>query len=366
MTNIEWADKTWNPASGCSPISEGCRNCYAEKMAKRLQAMGMKGYENGFAVTLHPDKLNQPLKWKKSQRIFVSSMGDLFHEDVPFDYIVQVFDRMDQAKHHTFMVLTKRPERALEFCVKYGLGLIPHLGERTGSGEIIPENVWFGVTAENQEQWNNRLYELFKIPATHFFVSVEPMLGPIKEPCLQCCCCGGVFNPITGVWLDYDGSHAPGPKLDWVICGCESGPKRRPTKIEWIRDLRDQCIASKTPKDAFLSETDGSRQQGRENAGIRRPGLGSDAMPALNFKKQFAPLVETFKKRQTIRALRKDNRNPRPGQTLYLYTGMRTKGCKKLGEATCKKVTQITIEANNIIVGVEPVEDWTEFVQADG
>ena len=177
-TNIEWTGHTWNPLSGCTKVSDGCKNCYAEKMANRLQAMGAKGYENGFAVTLHPDKLDEPLRRKKPTIYFVCSMGDLFHEDVPFEFIRRVWIIMIEARQHTFQVLTKRPERMFEF-------LSTHAPVRAMTGEtygkdFLPKNIWLGVTAENQEQADKRIPILIDTPAAVRFVSIEPMLGEIN------------------------------------------------------------------------------------------------------------------------------------------------------------------------------------------
>ncbi len=225
MSEIEWTDKTWNPVTGCSKISEGCQNCYAERMSKRLA--GRCGYqkENPFSITFHPDRLTEPGKWKSTKKIFVCSMGDLFHEDVDYEYILSVFGRMNAYSHHTFQILTKRPERLLEFCATYGLLPDPELGGMTGSGEIIPRNVWIGITAENQEQADKRIPILLQIPTTVKFVSIEPMLSAVN-----------IEKYLVSE-----------PKINWVICGGETGPGARPMHPGWVAELHDQCINAEVP-----------------------------------------------------------------------------------------------------------------------
>lgn len=165
MSKIEWTDKTWNPVTGCTKVSPGCKNCYAATMAKRLQAMEKPKYKNGFAVTCHPESLGEPLKWRKPCKIFVCSMGDLFHEDVPFRFIDDVFYAIQACPNHTFQILTKRAERMFEYFKEFGPSL---------------PNVWLGVTAENQEQADKRIPLLLQTPAAVRFVSIEPMLGGVK------------------------------------------------------------------------------------------------------------------------------------------------------------------------------------------
>lgn len=248
-TGITWASSTWNPTSGCTPISEGCRNCYAEKMAKRLQAMGAKGYERGFEVTLHPERLGEPLHWREPRVVFVVSMGDLFHEDVPLEFIAKVFAVMQLAQHHTFLVLTKRPERMAEFYrwlnsddgsrawLKAVVG-VP-AGPYEGWSCAWPfRNIWLGVTAENQLRANKRIPILTQIPAAHRFVSIEPILGPVD------------LTKATGC-NGWDGGgdfpHDPRCCIQWVIAGGESGPGYRPMDLAWVRGLRDQCRAAGVP-----------------------------------------------------------------------------------------------------------------------
>lgn len=198
-SSIEWTEATWNPVTGCTKVSEGCRNCYANVMAKRLHAMGNPRYENGFNVTLHHDLIDLPLTWKKSKTIFVNSMSDLFHKDIPTKFIQQVFITMEKAKWHTFQVLTKRSDRLLEI----------------SSDLQWPSNVWQGVSVEDQRVVS-RIEDLRKIPATTRFLSIEPLIGPIDN-------------------LNLEGIH-------WVIVGGESGNGARPMDPEWVRNIRDQCI----------------------------------------------------------------------------------------------------------------------------
>ena len=200
-STIEWTESTWNPVTGCTKISQGCKHCYAERMAERLQAMGQPNYRNGFEVTLQPRMLELPLKWKRPQRIFVNSMSDLFHEEVPLDYILQVFDVMRRAHWHRFQILTKRAERLAE--------LDPSLE--------WPDNVWMGVSVESSEHFD-RIDHLRSTRAKVKFLSLEPLLGPLPDMNLQ--------------------------GIDWAIVGGESGPGARPVEEGWILDIRDQCQAA--------------------------------------------------------------------------------------------------------------------------
>jgi protein gp37 len=203
-TTIEWTDSTWNPVTGCTKISSGCANCYAERLALRLKAMGNPSYVNGFSVTLHEEALRLPLKWKKPQTIFVNSMSDLFHEDIPVDFIMSVFDVMRRADWHNFQILTKRADRMLELSPK--LKWMPH--------------IWMGVTVEEQT-YTSRITQLQKTGARVKFLSLEPLLGPISN------------------------LHLEG--IDWVIVGGESGPKARPMKKNWAIDIRNQCQEKRVP-----------------------------------------------------------------------------------------------------------------------
>ena len=256
MSNpIGWCDETWNPVVGCSHVSPACDHCYAERMARRQVAMGNyppsviacqhpdRGLPcelpdemcDGFfpcgwsgKVAIFPDKLDQPLHWKKPRRIFVVSMGDLFHEDVPWWFIAKVFIRMALAPQHTFQLLTKRPERMCEFVL-----------DSLDQGVPVLSNVWLGVTAEDQQRADERIPILLDTPAAVRFVSVEPMLGPVDLYSPS-------YLPEQGIDYDDDGNLFS-PKLDWVICGPETGPGARPFKLQWARGLRDPCVAAGVP-----------------------------------------------------------------------------------------------------------------------
>lgn len=257
-TSIEWADKVWNPVTGCTKVSDGCRNCYAERMSKRLA--GRAGYpEDGFKVTLHPDKLDEPLRWKKPARVFVCSMGDLFHEDVPDEFVAKVFGVM-RNKKYTFMILTKRPERMLKFLkrAKKWEGWVTHDGTPVakaydGTGIIVgdagnwpPSNLWLGVSVEDQKTADERIPLLLQTPAAKRFVSYEPALGPVDfekwlvnltcEACGRWTCIGSLPHRIVNA-----------PRLDWVIMGGESGPGARPLHPDWARSVRDQCQTAGVP-----------------------------------------------------------------------------------------------------------------------
>lgn len=197
-STIEWTESTWNPVTGCTKVSPGCKLCYAERMSERLQAMGQANYRNGFELTLQPRMLELPLKWKRPQRIFVNSMSDLFHKDVPLDYILRVFDVMRRADWHCFQVLTKRADRLAE--------LDPFLD--------WPKNVWMGVSVESSDHVD-RIDCLRRTRAALKFLSLEPLLGPLPDLSLQ--------------------------GIDWAIVGGESGPRARPVEEGWILDIRDQC-----------------------------------------------------------------------------------------------------------------------------
>lgn len=203
-SKIEWTESTWNPVTGCTKISEGCLNCYAERMSKRLNAMGQKKYKNAFRVTVHPKCLEEPLTWKKPQIIFVCSMSDLFHKDVPDEFIKQVFEVMNKAHWHTFQVLTKRSERLAV--------LAPQLN--------WTDNIWMGVTVESNEQ-KVRIKDLLKTPAKIKYLSIEPMITQVKPISLK--------------------------GIDWVIVGGESGPGARPIEENWINYIRDNCIKENIP-----------------------------------------------------------------------------------------------------------------------
>lgn len=202
-SKIEWTEKTWNPITGCSKISEGCLNCYAERMAKRLQSMGQQNYRNGFEVTCHEHALEIPLNWKKSSLVFVNSMSDMFHDEVSDEFIFKIFDVMQRASQHQFQVLTKRSTRLQQLAKP-----LPW-----------PKNVWIGVTVESSKHIT-RLDNIRDIDASIKFVSMEPLLGPIPD-------------------IDLSG-------IDWVIVGGESGPGSRDIQEDWVLDIRDQCNSSDT------------------------------------------------------------------------------------------------------------------------
>ncbi len=234
-SNIQWCDKVWNVVTGCSHAgSPGCDQCYAKRMSKRLA--GRYGYPKDvpFKVTLHPDRLDEPFHWKKPCKIFVCSMGDLFHEDIDFARINDIYSIMRRSERHTFMVLTKRILRAQEY-------FSSPLGYRHRTYAPIPDNVYLGVTAENQRIADERIPILLQIPATKRFVSIEPMLGSIN-----------IAESLNG--FEHGNWHQKLPSLDWVICGCESGPKRRPCKVEWIHSLQQQCSYAHVP--FFLKQMD--------------------------------------------------------------------------------------------------------------
>ena len=212
---IEWTEATWNPLTGCTKISPGCKNCYAERMALRLQAMGQPNYAKGFALALHEHMLDAPLRWKKPRRVFVNSMSDLFQDGVPVDFIRKVFAVMDAASHHQFQILTKRSEQLLA------------LNE---SLEWMP-NIWMGVSVESRK-YAFRIEHLRQTGAYIKFLSLEPLLAPLGR-------------------LDLSG-------IDWVIVGGESGPKARPMDPAWAREIRDQCIASNVP--FFFKQWGGKRK----------------------------------------------------------------------------------------------------------
>ena len=238
-TKIEWADRVWNPTVGCAPVSEGCRNCYAKRMFERFYQSHK--FED---VTCHPERLNIPEKWIKPQRIFVDSMSDLFHEDVPFEYINRVFAVMAATTRHTFMVLTKRPERMFNYFdwVRHhkhnnptGLNDDWQSSDTWRNIGLILDNVWLGVSVEDQKTADERIPLLLQTPAAKRFVSVEPMLGAVDMR-------RGIYSTsptlIQGTSLD---------GIDWVICGGESGPGARPMHPYWAGNLRDQCVDAGVP-----------------------------------------------------------------------------------------------------------------------
>jgi protein gp37 len=230
-SDIEWTESTWNPVTGCTKISPGCANCYAERMALRLRAMGQANYATGFELALQPHMLEIPLRWRKPQTIFVNSMSDLFHKDVPLGYIQQVFDIMNRAHWHRFQVLTKRANRLAS--VAHELRWAP--------------NIWMGVSVEHSRQ-RHRVDALRYIEARIKFLSLEPLLGPLHD-------------------LDLS-------DIDWVIVGGESGPNARPIESEWVIDLRDQCRRAKVP---FFFKQWGGRN--KKKTGRVLQGRTWDQMP---------------------------------------------------------------------------------------
>jgi protein gp37 len=203
-TKIEWTDVTWNPITGCTPISDGCDNCYAAIMARRLRAMGNGRYQNGFRVTTHSDLITAPLKWRKPRMVFVCSMSDIFHPAVPTEFIQLLFNTMERAEQHIFQVLTKRSSRMLEL----------------SSSIPLPNNIWLGVTVES-EKYLHRVRDLKAVQASTKFLSIEPMIASLGE-------------------LNLSG-------IDWVIAGGESGPKSRPMDESWAIEIRDNCLANNVP-----------------------------------------------------------------------------------------------------------------------
>jgi len=211
-TKISYCDETVNIITGCTKVSPGCKNCYAAAMAPRLKNRFGYGI-NPFEPTFHTDKLTKPSEWKTSKVIFLSSMGDMFHHDVPFAWLDLIFTMIKQENQHQYLLLTKRPRRMHEYIVDYLL--------RYG---YLPNNIWLGVTAEDQQRANERLPVLFKIPAHHYFVSIEPMLEPINLEC------------VPGI-----------SALNWAICGGETGQKARFMQPDWARSIRDQCNVMNVP-----------------------------------------------------------------------------------------------------------------------
>lgn len=275
-TTIEWATKVWNPLRGCSKVSEGCRNCYAIRQAHRFSGVGQP-YEGltertnqginwtGKVMLLPPEKLLTPLSWKKPERIFVNSMSDLFHEDVPNEFIRRIFSIMGEARHHQFMILTKRPKRMKEVITE----IVREGDFATLQGSTEPPfpwpNVLLGVSVENQQAANERIPELLQTPAAIRFLSCEPLLGPVEilEELMQgvdpgkCGNCGkshgftrcsnyGRVSKISERYRCHDFKRVDFA-IDWVVVGGESGHKARPMELDWARSLRDQCQAAAVP-----------------------------------------------------------------------------------------------------------------------
>lgn len=230
-SGIEWTEATWNPVTGCNKVSPGCKYCYAERMAERLQAMGQPNYRNGFELTLQPQMLELPLRWKRPQTIFVNSMSDLFHDNVPLEYIQRVFDVMRRADWHRFQVLTKRAERLAEL----------------SSNIDWPNNVWMGVSVESAD-YTSRIDDLRATGARVKFLSLEPLLGPLEKLKLR--------------------------GIDWVIVGGESGHRARPMDRAWVTSIRDQCARAGV---AFFFKQWGGKN--KKKAGRVLDGRTHDEMP---------------------------------------------------------------------------------------
>jgi len=230
-SSIEWTESTWNPITGCAKISPGCKHCYAERMALRLKAMGQPNYRNGFKLTLQENALELPLHWKKPQTIFVNSMSDLFHKDIPVDFVLRIFNVMTRAYWHQFQILTKRSDHLLKL------------------DPLLPwaPNIWMGVSVEN-EHYSFRIDHLRQTRAHIKFLSLEPLLGPLTNLNLS--------------------------KIDWVIVGGESGPGARPMESEWVMEIRDQCLNAEVP--FFFKQWGGVR---KKRTGRELEGRTWDQMP---------------------------------------------------------------------------------------
>ncbi len=248
MTKIEWTDETWNPVTGCRKVSEGCRFCYAERDFPRVYGKERKFTE----VALHHDRMDKPLRWRRPRFVFVNSMSDLFHEDVPEDFIRDVFLVMSKARKHTFQVLTKRPERMAHLLMAWNRDGLTYREGWTRRGP--PPNIWLGVSVENQKAADTRIPILLSTPGSVRFLSCEPLLGPVDladirnprgrmdgEPAILHC------NALTGFRATSAYSCVREPAIDWVIVGGESGPKARPMHPQWAKSLRDQCVQAKVP-----------------------------------------------------------------------------------------------------------------------
>ncbi len=258
-SKIEWTDATWNPVTGCTKVSPGCDHCYAETFAERFRGVPGHHFENGFDVQLRPDKLDQPLRWKRPRRVFVNSMSDLFHDSVPDNYIGSVFEVMAKAPQHTFQILTKRPGRMRSLLNRWArqgeaeswagpATAVFRRADMVWCGPIawpLP-NVWLGVSAEDQKWADIRIPALLETPAAVRFVSAEPLMGPIDlrhwVPDLDDD--GEKLCQPHGKWMDDDHGCSV---LDWVIVGGESGPGARPMHPDWARSIRDQCQAASVP-----------------------------------------------------------------------------------------------------------------------
>lgn len=232
-SDIEWTETTWNPVTGCTKVSSGCKFCYAERFSERFRGVPNHPFEQGFDLKLHPERLDQPFRWRRPRLVFVNSMSDLFHELIPTHFILQVFEVMRACSEHTFQVLTKRPIQALRFFSE--------------TNTVAPENVWVGVSVESQ-RYSERVNSLRQIPARVRFLSCEPLLGRLRLNLTE---------------------------IDWVIVGGESGPRSRPVDPSWVRDIRQQCQSRGVP---FFFKQWGGRNKKR--AGRVLDGRTWDEMPA--------------------------------------------------------------------------------------
>jgi len=240
QSSIEWTEMTWNPTTGCDKISAGCKFCYAETMSKRLKAMGQEKYKNNFTLTLHPQELKRPKTWKKPKIVFVNSMSDLFHKDVPLEFIQKVFKVMNDCPQHIFQVLTKRAD----------------LLEQYNKEITWTPNIWMGVSVEN-EKVTNRIDHLRNTDAYIKFLSLEPLIGPLPNLNLE--------------------------QIDWVIVGGESGRTPRPMKEEWVVDIKDQCKKSNTY--FFFKQWGGTN---KKKAGRELKGKEFNEMPPINYMEEVA------------------------------------------------------------------------------
>jgi protein gp37 len=260
LSSIEWTEATWNPVTGCSKVSPGCKHCYADRMARRLKAMGQERYRNGFKLTLQPDLLEAPLRWRRPRLIFVNSMSDLFHPLTPASFIREVFDVMGRASRHTFQILTKRADRLADLATE------------------LPwhRNVWMGVSVENVD-YVERIDRLRSVPAAVRFLSLEPLLGPL--PGLR----------LRGV--------------DWVIVGGESGPYSRPMDGDWVREIREQCRRARVP--FFFKQWGGPL---KALTGRTLDGRTWDEMP--NPKRRRAPRFADSERRRPLRLAVAESHRP--------------------------------------------------------
>lgn len=286
-SKIEWTDRVWNPVTGCTKVSAGCKNCYAETFAGR----GIGSFSGGRKFTdvrTHADRLDAPLRWRKPQRVFVNSMSDLFHRDVPDEFIDDVFATMIAAQRHTFQVLTKRPQRMRDYMHARGRALHdPHgeIGQRVfdlraaldGHRSWPPANVWLGVSCEDQRAADERIQALLQTPAAVRFVSAEPLLGPVDLRRIDGTGGRGTWDVLRCAPTD-DGQRNCGTGIDWVIVGGESGPGARPCEVAWIRSIVEQCRTAVAPVfvKQYGSNARGDRFDMSESAFVDADAAGWD------------------------------------------------------------------------------------------